>query len=37
MELPGESDLETAKSTYRNGILKISFNKRIHPNKKASR
>ena len=36
MELPGESDLETAKSTYRNGILEISFKKRSHPNKKAS-
>jgi HSP20 family protein len=28
VELPEETDLETAKSTYRNGILEITFNKK---------
>src|ERR671922_2590646 len=28
VELPEEADLETAKSTYRNGILEITFNKK---------
>jgi HSP20 family protein len=34
IELPGETDLETAKSTYRNGILEITFNKKESPKQK---
>ena len=31
VELPEETDLETARSTYRNGILEITFSKRESP------
>ena len=34
IELPGETNLETAKSTYRNGILEITFNKKESPKQK---
>lgn len=28
MELPQEADIETAKSTYNNGILEVTFSKK---------
>jgi HSP20 family protein len=28
IDLPPEADIETAKSSYRNGILEITFNKK---------
>jgi HSP20 family protein len=31
IEVPSETDIETAKSTYNNGILEISFNKKLQP------
>jgi HSP20 family protein len=31
IEVPSETDTETAKSTYNNGILEISFNKKVQP------
>jgi HSP20 family protein len=34
VELPEETDLETARSTYRNGILEITFSKRESPKEK---
>ena len=34
VELPEETDLETAKSTYRNGILEITFSKKESPKQK---
>lgn len=34
VELPEETDLETARSTYRNGILEITFSKRESPKAK---
>jgi HSP20 family protein len=34
VELPEETDLETARSTYRNGILEITFSKRESPRAK---
>ena len=34
VELPGEPDLESAKSIYRNGILEITFNKKESPKQK---
>jgi HSP20 family protein len=34
VELPGETDIETAKSIYRNGILEIIFNKKESPKQK---
>ncbi len=34
VELPEETDLETARSTYRNGILEITFSKRVSPKSK---
>ena len=34
IELPRETDLVTAKSTYRNGILEITFNKKESPKQK---
>jgi HSP20 family protein len=29
IEIPSETDIETAKSTYNNGILEISFKKKV--------
>lgn len=29
VELPAEADIETVKSTYKNGILEITFNKKV--------
>ena len=29
IELPPQTDIETAKSTYNNGILEVTFNKKI--------
>ena len=34
VELPEETDLETARSTYRNGILEITFSKKESPKQK---
>src|SRR5215216_1113223 len=34
VELPEETELETAKSTYRNGILEITFSKKEPPKQK---
>ena len=31
LETPPETDIETAKSAYNNGILEISFNKKVQP------
>ena len=31
IELPPDADVETAKSTYTNGILEITFNKKVKP------
>jgi HSP20 family protein len=31
IEIPSETDIETAKSTYNNGILEISFKKKVQP------
>ncbi len=31
IQIPSETDIETAKSTYNNGILEISFNKKVQP------
>jgi HSP20 family protein len=31
IELPSEADIETARSTYKNGILEIVFSKKIKP------
>jgi HSP20 family protein len=31
IEVPSEADIETARSTYKNGILEIVFNKRVKP------
>ena len=31
IKIPSETDTETAKSTYNNGILEISFNKKVQP------
>jgi HSP20 family protein len=31
IEIPSETDTETAKSTYNNGILEISFKKKVQP------
>lgn len=35
IEVPSETDIETAKSTYNNGILEISFNKKVQPKGKS--
>ncbi len=34
IKIPSETDTETAKSTYNNGILEISFNKKVQPKEK---
>jgi HSP20 family protein len=31
IQIPSETNIETAKSTYNNGILEISFNKKVQP------
>jgi HSP20 family protein len=31
VDLPQETDIETAKSTYKNGILEVTFNKKSRP------
>lgn len=31
IQIPSETDIETAKSSYNNGILEISFNKKVQP------
>jgi HSP20 family protein len=33
IQIPSETDIQTAKSTYNNGILEISFNKKVPPKK----
>src|SRR5829696_4546152 len=34
IEVPSEADIETARSTYKNGILEIVFNKKAKPHSK---
>ncbi len=31
VELPAEADIDTVKSTYKNGILEITFSKKAKP------
>ena len=37
IDLPQEADTETAKSSYRNGILEITFKKKEQTNQRESR
>ena len=36
-EIPPETDIETAKSAYNNGILEITFKKKIQPKRKGNK
>ena len=37
IEIPPETDIETAKSAYNNGILEIAFKKKVQPKGKTIR